>query len=57
MKCLIVDDESLAAERLVRLMSEVVPNVECFVAKNAQPPFYSRRGRGGGLLLGRPGPS
>ncbi len=51
MKCLIVDDESLAAERLVRLMSEVVPNVECFVAKNGEEGLLKAEDKAPDLVL------
>ena len=36
MKCLIVEDEALAANRLVRLMLEAVPDIKCFIASNGE---------------------
>ena len=36
MNCLIIEDEILAAERLIRLLSEVAPGIECAVAMNGE---------------------
>ncbi len=36
MKCLIVEDEALAADRLARLLQDLEPEIECFVAQNGE---------------------
>ena len=36
MKCLIVEDEALAAYRLARMIEELQPQIECFIARNGE---------------------
>ena len=51
MKCLIVDDEALAANRLVRLMSEAVPDIKCFVANNGEDALLEAKDKVPDLVL------
>ena len=51
MKCLIVDDEALAANRLVRLMSEAVPDIKCFVANNGEDALREAKDKVPDLVL------
>ena len=36
MKCLVVDDEALARQRLLRLLSRLEPGSQCFEADNGE---------------------
>ena len=51
MKCLIVEDEVLAADRLTRLISDVVPKAECFVANNGEDGLRQAEDRVPDLVL------